>query len=163
MTPADLFIITTTGARFHKNAGFIITKLYEAIGQTDAREIRIRHGACPGGADLIVAEFCDSEAAWFDNAGRALVEEPMPADWDHCAPDCPKKPHRVMKKPGDIFHPGALPDYCPGAGPRRNTAMVCRQPRANVCLGFPLGASYGTRGCMRLARAAGIDTRPLVP
>lgn len=40
------------------------------------------------------------------------------------------------------------------AGPNRNAAMVATRPA--VCLAFPLGESRGTRGCMRLAEAAGI-------
>lgn len=40
------------------------------------------------------------------------------------------------------------------AGPIRNAAMVAAG--ADVMLAFPLGASRGTRGCMRLAEAAGI-------
>lgn len=40
------------------------------------------------------------------------------------------------------------------AGPRRNAAMVALG--ADLCLAFPLGPSPGTRGCIDLARAAGI-------
>lgn len=44
--------------------------------------------------------------------------------------------------------------YGRSAGHRRNAEMV--NAGADVCLAFPLGASPGTRGCMRLAKAAGI-------
>lgn len=40
------------------------------------------------------------------------------------------------------------------AGPVRNAEMVAAG--ADVVLAFPLGPSPGTRGCVRLARAAGI-------
>lgn len=40
------------------------------------------------------------------------------------------------------------------AGPIRNAEMVALG--ATACLAFPIGASPGTRGCMRLAEAAGI-------
>lgn len=40
------------------------------------------------------------------------------------------------------------------AGPKRNARMVALG--AAVCLAFPLGESRGTRGCMALARKAGI-------
>lgn len=40
------------------------------------------------------------------------------------------------------------------AGPLRNQEMVDRG--ADVCLGFPLGVSSGTRDCMRRAAQAGI-------
>jgi hypothetical protein len=41
-----------------------------------------------------------------------------------------------------------------GAGPQRNAAMVALG--ADLCLAFPIGKSPGTRGCMELARRAGI-------
>ena len=69
---------------------------------------------------------------------------------------CPSVPHRRVKAPGDIHHPGELDTYCPTAGPRRNAVMVAKAPRADRVVAFPHGASYGTRGCMRLAREAGI-------
>lgn len=40
------------------------------------------------------------------------------------------------------------------AGHRRNAEMVALG--ADICAAFPLGESRGTRGCMALARAAGI-------
>lgn len=40
------------------------------------------------------------------------------------------------------------------AGPRRNWEMV--DSGADVCLAFPMGESLGTRGCMEMARIAGI-------
>lgn len=40
------------------------------------------------------------------------------------------------------------------AGPKRNQAMVDTGP--DLCIGFPLGDSRGTRGCMKFAGAAGI-------
>ncbi len=45
-------------------------------------------------------------------------------------------------------------DGYPQAGPMRNQRMV--DLGADVCLAFPLGASRGTRDCMRRAEAAGI-------
>lgn len=41
------------------------------------------------------------------------------------------------------------------AGPKRNRAMV--ESGADVVLGFPIGPSIGTRGCMKMAREAGIE------
>lgn len=156
----DLFCILATGSRHHKDVGLIGESLYEVIDGTDAREILIRHGACPGGADQLVHDFCESEAEWFERANRTLVVEPVPADWDHCGPDCPPRPHRLRKPPGDIFHPGLLDDYCPGAGPRRNRLMAAMQPVPDIAVGFPLGRSYGTWNCLRAAKAVGIPVRP---
>lgn len=47
------------------------------------------------------------------------------------------------------------------AGPLRNHAMVASG--ADLCLAFPLGRSPGTRGCMRLAAAAGIPVKEHTP
>lgn len=44
--------------------------------------------------------------------------------------------------------------YGKSAGHRRNAEMVARG--ADLVLAFPLGESRGTRGCMELARRAGI-------
>ncbi|TYK45192.1 hypothetical protein [Actinomadura decatromicini] len=159
MNNGDVFCILATGSRHHEDAGLIGESLYEVIAGTGARNIVIRHGACPGGADQIFQEFCESEAAWFDREGRSLIVDPVPADWDFCGPDCPPRRHRVRKKPGDVFHPGVLDDYCPGAGPRRNLAMVEKLPRPDVAVGFPLGRSSGTENCLRAAKAAGIPVR----
>lgn len=51
-------------------------------------------------------------------------------------------------------HPAQWDLYGKAAGPIRNRKMV--ELGAGVCLAFPLGRSAGTRGCMRLAEAAGI-------
>lgn len=59
-----------------------------------------------------------------------VVEEPVPADWENCAPWCkPLKangePHR-RPNPGYPGSPrrGNLADYCPAAGHRRNPNVV---------------------------------------
>jgi hypothetical protein len=45
--------------------------------------------------------------------------------------------------------------YGKSAGHRRNARMVARHAYRG-CVAFPLGVSSGTRGCMKLAKAAGI-------
>lgn len=45
------------------------------------------------------------------------------------------------------------------AGHERNARMIQAEP--DVVLAFPRGASPGTRGCMKLAKAAGIEVRSL--
>lgn len=42
------------------------------------------------------------------------------------------------------------------AGPLRNQKMV--DLGADICLAFPLGKSFGTRNCVKLAKKAGIQT-----
>ena len=63
---------------------------------------------------------------------------------------------RDLTEPGVV--PGKLDDYCPGAGPRRNAAMVNKQPRPAWMVAFPEPGqrNTGTRGCMKLAAKAGI-------
>lgn len=50
------------------------------------------------------------------------------------------------------------------AGPIRNEEMI-RESRPDVCLGFPTPGekNKGTRGCMKLARAAGIEVVEIAP
>ncbi|SHL47019.1 Protein of unknown function [Pseudonocardia thermophila] len=51
-------------------------------------------------------------------------------------------------------HPADWRRYGPSAGHRRNASMVALG--ADLCLAFPRGRSPGTRGCIELARRAGI-------
>jgi hypothetical protein len=60
---------------------------------------------------------------------RGIPSERYPADWD---------------------------THGKSAGPRRNKQMV--DLGADLCLAFPKGVSRGTRGCLALAKAAGIKT-----
>lgn len=54
-------------------------------------------------------------------------------------------------------HPADWSTHGKPAGPIRNAEMVALG--ATVVLAFPLGASRGTRNCMRLARKAGLFVR----
>jgi len=58
-------------------------------------------------------------------------------------------------------HPAQWEDIGRSAGHRRNEEMV--NLGADLCLAFPLGRSPGTRGCMKLARKAGISMRQFPP
>lgn len=58
--------------------------------------------------------------------------DPCPADWDR---------------------------HGPGAGPIRNQFMVDREPRASICIAFPMPGSVGTYDCAVRARAAHIPIR----
>lgn len=105
-------------------------------------------GACPDGGDPIAEGYADY-------LGWAV--ERHPALWDECGPGCPATSHRIRRRAGDTAHPGVLPDYCPKAGPRRNTHMVSLG--ADQAVGFPLGTRWsGTRDCMAKAARAGIPT-----
>ncbi len=151
-----LFTVLFTGARELPDPRIVGRALYNlAMHEVPDRPILVRHGACPGdtSADHAVTDWVKACGEWC-----GVTEDPTAADWDHCAAGCPRG-HRRRKKPRDIHHPGLLPDYCPAAGPRRNAAMVAKMPRPDLCLAAPHGASPGTRGCMKLAAAAGIPVR----
>lgn len=78
---------------------------------------------------------------WRDLGGQ---DEPWPADWPTCGPDCPPRKHRkVRRRTGE--------EYCPGAGPRRSVSMVESAP--DRCLAF-LDPKSKTRGAFRCAQAA---------
>lgn len=154
MTP---FVLLISGSREHPHPEIVGPRIGELALGLGNRPLVVRHGACPGPKSV------DNAAdQWIKECGEWLgvTADPHPADWDNCAPDCPPNPaHRRWKKTGDIWHPGDLPDYCPGAGPRRN-AHVTRLG-ADRMYAWPAGASYGTRNCMRLARQAGIHVQEI--
>lgn len=58
-------------------------------------------------------------------------------------------------------HPADWGTHGKAAGPIRNQEMV--DLGADICLAFPLGASRGTRDCMRRAEAAGIPVKVIEP
>jgi hypothetical protein len=153
-------VLAFTGSRDHPNTGLVIAHLAEYIILNITGPVIIRHGACPGeySADQAVHD-------WITTYGLPMniIADPMPADWDQCAPECPVTPtHRRRKKPGDTAHPGLARDYCPGAGPRRNRRMLTKPPTPKALIAAPYGASYGTRGCMRLAENLGIHVERIL-
>lgn len=149
--------ILETGSRDHTDRDLIEGALLDAWHDAtqlfgSSIKLIVVEGGCPDGADDITHRWA------LDHVEDGIGYERIPADWDNCASSCPPGPgHRRRKRPGDTAHPGRLDDYCPGAGPRRNAQAVDRG--AHLCLGFPLGRSYGTRNCMKLAHAAGIPVR----
>lgn len=157
--PRDIRVLVTASRNLRDRqplADALLDTWHDAI-QIYGPEIHLTvvHGACPDGGD----EFADEWA--LQNEQHGVSAERIPADWDECASNCPSASgHRRTKKPGDTAHPGLLDTYCPGAGPRRNAEAVRRG--ADVCIAAPLGVSYGTRGCMRLAEAAGIPIRMVI-
>lgn len=152
-------VILLAGARHLTEPGIVPATLYDiAVNIADGPTV-IRHGACPGpnSADQAASDWINELGARYD-----MTEDPMPADWDHCAPNCLTAPgHRRRKRPGDVAHPGLLPDYCPTAGPRRNAAMTVKLPRPEYAVVFPEPGqpNYGTNNCARLAGRAGIPVK----
>lgn len=124
-----------TGSRSHHDRDLIRAGLVDA-GAVLGRNTILVHGAAPG-ADTIAATI------W---TGWRLPAEPHPADWANCAPTC-RTGHQRQRSDGAW--------YCPTAGNRRNADMVAAG--AALWLAYPMTNSVGTRNCMRLATAAGIE------
>lgn len=145
-------VVLVSGARQHPNPLVATSALADYVLNTAPGPVIVRHGDCPGpkSIDQAVAEWIRQCGDWL-----GVTAEPMPADWDHCVDACPQG-HQRKKMPGDIWHPGICDDYCPAAGPRRNAEMAAKLPRAELLIAAPHGASLGTRGCIRLAKRAGI-------
>ena len=127
--------LIVAGSRDWADAGEVNFQVTRFLEITKDRPITLVHGACPTGPDEMASRLTKLCPDLF-------VEEKHPADWDHCDQSC-KPGHRVMKKPGDIVHPGKLDDYCPSAGPRRNRLMAALG--ADYCLAFLKPCSTCTR------------------
>jgi hypothetical protein len=98
--------------------------------------MQLVHGACPTGADFLAQQWADVR----EGSGPRITVFRFVADW-----------RRWGKH----------------AGPHRNKQMI--QSGADLCLAFylpvapgvdPLSVNRGTRGCVKLARDAGIPVRP---
>lgn len=119
--------------------GVLDTELLKA----DNGALTVVHGACPSGADWFAHRWVAGQS---HGRGLAALEEPHPADWDHCDPTCN---HRPILRSGRPF--------CPQAGHRRNQKMVDLD--ADICHAFVVaGNSRGTMDCVGRARASDILT-----
>lgn len=103
-----------------------------------AQGTRDREGLVVKGLDLILGE---------EAVRLGMSQEPHPADWAVCGVLCDPGHRRP--------NPRGSGTYCPTAGHRRNHKMIGLHTY-DRCLGFPIGQSSGTRGCMRAAKAVGI-------
>lgn len=98
----------------------------------DMKPSRVIVGDCPTGVDALVLELCRV---------TGIPCKPTVADW----------------------YPNLYGKLDRSAGPRRNKAMVAEaaalkaQGETVRVLAFPAGKSPGTRGCVKLAEAAGLD------
>lgn len=73
--------------------------------------------------------------------------------------DCPTGVDAFFNKMGNVVierHPADWAAHGKFAGPKRNQEMV--DLGADICLAFPKGESRGTRGCVKMAKVAGIPT-----
>lgn len=130
--------VLITGSRSWKDLGRVRDRLMDLLPDPvePGAEYVFVHGKCGKGPDAVVDDWCEENAWWVDNLGAALISEPHPADWDHCAPDC-RPGHRQRRRDGST--------YCPGAGLRRDAHMV--ELGADLCLAFI--APCTLRGCRR--------------
>lgn len=159
--------VVVSGSRTGFGRNYVCARLTELDQERDG--IFCRHGACPRGVDSHTQHWGDAVKR---SCGRTAVQG-TPADWDHCGPECPPRPHRFTKRPGDVDHPGQLPDYCPGAGPRRNRALLL-DPKPSLALVFigsclnprcrrnGLHGSHGATGTALLAESFGIPVTAFV-
>lgn len=89
----------------------------------------------------------DAAGIWRGMGGDVEVR---PAKWSECGWDCPHATHRKVNKAGQ--------EYCPGAGMRRNVALVESAPDLVVAFCDPSSKTKGAFHCADLARDAGIPT-----
>ncbi|OPC84178.1 hypothetical protein B4N89_27525 [Embleya scabrispora] len=143
--------VIVMGGRDYEECDVVIRGLVRLRYAHPGATLVVVQGECPTGADRCARTFVTQARARF---GWDVEGDPFPADWDSCGDDCPTRPHRVRRHPRDVVHPGVLPTYCPGAGPRRNALMVAAG--ADIAHAYPTARSRGTYNCMRLASAAGI-------
>jgi hypothetical protein len=136
--------ILVTGSRTWTDVNALGEALYAAINDSGADEVTIVHGACPSGADRMAAEFCESEAEWFDGMGRQLAEEAHPAERFGSWPGCgPRRNRHMVSLGADVCV--AFIEPC--------TRPACRKPRPHD--------SHGTAGTVELCERAGIPVRPV--
>lgn len=138
------YVVLVTGSR-HDNPALRalvhreLDTLFDRV-HTTGRHLLVRHGACPTGVDHYTGEWVARQSI------STVTEDRHPADWSGpCRDECDHGP-RVQSASGRTG--------CPAAGPYRNRDMVGLG--ADVVLAFPVGPSRGTRGTMRLAKAAGL-------
>lgn len=140
----DTYRILVTGSRNWSRLRLLRNIVDAAAADAKGKRVTLVHGNCPEGADHMVKYIA---------LARGWTVSTFEADWDHCVPDCPTTPeHRRKKRPGDRLHPGKLATYCPGAGPRRNRAMV--DSGADVVLAFIRDHSQGATGCAGMAKTS---------
>lgn|GEM_PF-1924500 len=152
-----IYRILVTGARAFTDiqalADAVLDVWHDAV--TLGGSIVLVHGACYP-AKGRNGKRPNKSADWLAHliaVAYGIPDEPHPADWAACSPICPDKPHRKTRRDGTV--------YCPLAGHWRNQHMV--DLGAYLCLAAPVGASTGTRDCMRRARAAGIEVVEVTP
>lgn len=123
----------------------------------------------PPGVDELAYEYCESVAEFAERAGKSLIVETYPVDWQApCRAECDHGP-RPRNRRGQ--------EYCPAAGDYRNARMVqavaaaMAQGADGECLAFVDPCvkprcrrpkphdSHGAADTIARADAAGIEVR----
>lgn len=149
-----IYRILVTGARTleHDDAAPLYGALADAHHDVTqlGGQMLVVHGECYPALDRYGRRPSKS-ADWLAHLwclANGVPDEPHPADWNTCTEMCPPTPHRKARRDGST--------YCPVAGHARNQVDLV-DAGAHLCIAAPVGASTGTRDCMRRARAAGIE------
>jgi hypothetical protein len=155
--------VLVTGSRIFPDPQLVWWALDQTLGLAERCDdkLTVVHGDNPKGADA-------DAKAWVHMRkmeGRPVEEQPCPAEWDLCTPDCR---HPETRRAGRV--------YCPVAGLRRNQLMV--DAGADYCLAFVarcpcpdrrrndatgMHGTHGTVDCLDKAAAAGIAVKPFRP
>lgn len=132
--------VLITGSRSWRCLPLAARIIERLIAKHGKENLTLVHGDCPTGVD-----FAFHLAAV--DAGLIMQIERWPADWDNV--DIPGAVVR-RNKTGKLYNANA--------GPLRNKAMV--NAGADLCLAVhrDIRFSKGSKGCARLALAAGIPT-----
>lgn len=124
--------ILVTGSRHWTDPDPVRDALMTALAEySSIGRPRLVHGAAPG-LDQLADRLWRDLATWLRSSGVDGLDTPEQ-------------------------HPALWARDGRAAGPLRNQRMV--DAGAVVCLAFPIGASRGTRDCIRRAEAAGIPVR----
>lgn len=121
--------VIVTGSRYWRDRDLVFAVLDDLLRPFEDNcgdRLVVRHGDNYRGADAHAHQWCRRMI----QAGRPVVEDPMPADWDLLGP---------------------------AAGMIRNKKMV--DAGAELVIAFPLPDGKGTQGCMRYAATKGIPVR----
>ena len=131
-------VILGTGSRVYSRPD-LVRLVLRAVARRFDGDVVLRYGAARRGADRFMAD------CW---RSMGLRLESFPADWNGpCQEDCDHGGRRP--------YPDGTGNYCPGAGPRRNRAMVDKGGITEVH-GWPEGEASGTLGTLEYATAAGL-------
>lgn len=152
--------ILFSGSRVHADPALIATRLDQAA---EGREqVTLVHGRCDPRTTnaLYIARHGTDRVPWDVAVAHPEYGPYLGGDW-HAHWHAVARGWAVEAMPADWKRFGN------GAGPIRNQAMINREPKPDLLVAAPFGASPGTRDCIRRAKAAGIPaddiSQPVAP